>query len=106
MYFFDLNSQSFRKKRDKVYIKSITGVNSQLCIIRLESGEKTEHSHNNEQIGYILSGEVVITIAGIKRELRSGEGYFIPGNILHSFEVLGESVEYIEFFSPPKEDNI
>ena len=89
----------YKKKRDCVFIKSITGENAQLTFIRLEPGEVTNHHHPHEQMGYILSGQVELTVDGNTKVLG-------PGDVQHGFSVTTvEGVEYIEIFSPPKEEN-
>ena len=106
MYFFDVSSMVYKKKRDRVFIKSITGEKSQLTFIRLEPGEVTDHQHHQEQMGYILAGEVEVTIDGHGKVLGRGDAYYIPSNIQHGFRVTApEGVEYLEIFSPPKEEN-
>jgi mannose-6-phosphate isomerase-like protein (cupin superfamily) len=106
LYFYNFNEIGFKRKRDKVFIKSITGQQSQLCLIRIEPEEITEHAHRQEQIGIVLSGELEIVAGKETRILRKGEGYFIPSNVHHSFRVVGQSpVEYIEVFTPPKDEN-
>ena len=106
MGFYDFNQMGFTQKRENVFIKSITGQKLQMLIVRLQRGEKTDHSHPQEQMGYILSGKVELTIADEKRVCGPGEGYYIPGNVQHGFEVLSEEgLEYIEIFSPPKVEN-
>ena len=106
MYFFNAPSIPYKKKRDRVFIKSITGEKLQLSFIRLEPGECTNHRHPQEQMGYILSGKVEVTIDEQTQVLGPGEGYHIPGNIQHGFRVTQtEGVEYLEMFSPPKTEN-
>lgn len=87
-------------------MKSITGKQSQLCFGYLLPGEVTNHTHPNEQIGYILKGQVEITIEGNPKVLGPGDAYLIPGNVQHGFKVLTDkNLEYIEIFCPPKEEN-
>jgi mannose-6-phosphate isomerase-like protein (cupin superfamily) len=105
MFFYDFNTIDYKVKREGVGIKSITGSKSQLCAIKLEPGVMTAHQHFEEQIGYILSGKVAITINVETRTLGPGEGYCIPGNTPHEFSVGDEPVEYIEVFCPPKNEN-
>jgi len=107
MYFFKGFSNDLKKKRPGVFFKSITGKNVQLLYIKLEPGISTFHSHPNEQMGYILSGEVELTIEGENVTLKSGDAYYMPSNKEHGFKVLNnENLEYIEVFCPIKEDNI
>jgi quercetin dioxygenase-like cupin family protein len=106
MYFFNVPSMTYKKKRDRVFIKSITGQKLQLTFMRLEPGEITNHRHRQEQMGYIVSGEVEVTIDGHTRVLGPGDAYAIPGDVQHGFRVThAEGVEYLEVFSPPKEEN-
>ena len=106
MHFFSLSSIPYKKKRERVFIKSITGEKLQLTFVRLEPGESTDHCHPQEQLGYILSGEVKVSIAGETKVLGPGDAYYIPGNVQHGFQVTySEGVEYLEVFSPPKEEN-
>ena len=96
----------YKKKRDCVFIKSITGENAQLTFIQLEPGEMTSHHHPHEQMGYILSGQVELTVDGNTKVLGPGDAYYIPGNVQHGFSVTTvEGVDNIEIFSPPKEEN-
>ena len=105
MYFYDFDQIAFKKKRDRVFVKSVTGEASQLCIMKLEPGEKTDHVHPHEQIGYVLSGKVEIFVEDEKKTLGPGEGYYIPSNVRHGFAVGDAPVEYLEIFCPPKEGN-
>ena len=74
--------------------------------MRLEPGEVTNHCHHQEQMGYILSGGVEITIDGHTKVLGPSNAYYIPSNVQHRFSVIdAEGVEYLEIFSPPKEEN-
>ena len=50
--------------------------------------------------------EVEITIDGHTKVLGPGDAYYIPSNVQHGFCVSqAEGVEYLEIFSPPKEEN-
>lgn len=106
-YFYQDFSKDLKKKRERVFIKSITGNHVQMLYVILEPGENTFHSHPNEQIGYILSGEAEIIIDGEVKVCKAGDGYYIPGNVEHGFRVLNnKNVAYIEIFSPVKVENI
>ncbi len=106
MYCFHVPSLPYQKKRDQVFIKSIMGGKLQLSFMRLEPGESTYHRHRQEQMGYILSGKVTVTINGQTQVLSPGEPYYIPANVRHGFRVTdAEGVEYLEMFSPPKAEN-
>src|SRR5271157_4328935 len=106
-YFFHFSRTPYKEKRPGVHLKAITGDRSQLCLIELAPGTETRHTHDHEQIGYILSGKVSLSIADIAESLGPGDGYRIPANTEHGFAVSLESkLEYIEVFCPPKEENV
>jgi hypothetical protein len=52
MYFHPEISKNLRKKRERVFVNTMTAEKAQLSYIRLEPGEETNHSHANEQMGY------------------------------------------------------
>lgn len=106
MFIKGFAKKEFVKKREGVYGKTVTGKNAQLAWCVLEPGQTTDHTHNHEQIGYILSGSLRITIQGETEILGAGDAYSIPANVRHGFTVLGDKkAEYFEVFSPPKEEN-
>ena len=61
------------------------------------------HSHTNDQVGYVVSGAIEVTIGGEKRGLKAGESYAVPGGIQHSVVALEDSL-VIDVFSPPRND--
>jgi len=106
MSFFSLAQHDYQQKRSGVFIKAITGRAAQLCMIKLLPGQTSEHSHAEEQLGYILSGRVVMKIGHEEKELGPGDGYLVPTHVHHAFSVVGEeALEYLEIFCPPKSEN-
>jgi quercetin dioxygenase-like cupin family protein len=61
------------------------------------------HSHPHEQVGYVLSGELSLTIGGVEHSLKPGDSYLIPSNVEHA-GVTDGGVEVIDVFSPPREE--
>lgn len=105
-YLKNFSRIEFTEKRKGVYVKSLTGNNSQIILIRLDPGVQISHGHPEEQLGYILSGTVELGIGDEKNICTTGTAYFIPGDTPHSFKLLGvDPLEYLEIFSPPKEEN-
>lgn len=106
MHFFDWSNSDFKSIRSGVWYKTMRGNNMQMFYIKLEPGQLTNHSHVYEQMGYILAGEVELTIGAEKKLCKAGEAYYIPSNLQHGFKVLGSTcLEYIEIFSPPKAEH-
>lgn len=106
MPFFNPLNMPFKEKSKGISGKIITGDKMQLALVRLKYGVKTNHHHPNEQIGYVLSGKIELTIGTECKVCTKGSVYLIPSNVQHSFKVLSkEGAEYIELFSPPKTEN-
>ncbi|MBN1310410.1 MAG: cupin domain-containing protein [Anaerolineae bacterium] len=75
-----------------------------LTEFRSEAGVKIPpHSHPNQQVGYVVSGQIEIIIDGVTALCKPGDSYAIPGGVEHSANFLVEST-IVECFSPPRED--
>jgi quercetin dioxygenase-like cupin family protein len=61
------------------------------------------HQHPQEQTGYLVSGHLVLTIAGIDHDVRPGDSWMIPGGMEHGARVPEDSVA-VEVFSPVRAD--
>jgi quercetin dioxygenase-like cupin family protein len=66
------------------------------CIVPL-------HSHENEQITYILEGALKFSLQGKEIIVRAGEILVIPSNVPHSAEALEDTVD-LDVFCPPRAD--
>ena len=72
--------------------------------VELKSGSVIpEHKHPQEQITYILEGQLDMVIDGKACSLKPGMYHVIPSNILHSALVVADS-RVIDTFSPVRED--
>ena len=75
-----------------------------LCQFTLDKGGTVPlHQHMNDQIGYVISGKIEVTIGNEVRVLTKGDSYAVPGGIMHSTTALEDSL-VIDVFSPPRED--
>ena len=67
--------------------------------------EVPEHSHANEQTGYITRGTLTFLVDGEERDVSAGDSYAIPGGEPHAAENRGDvPVEGVDIFSPPREN--
>ena len=80
------------------------GQNMTLGYVEIIAGSKLpEHSHINEQITYILEGQLDMVIGGKSCSLTSGMYYVIPSLIPHS-AVAVTDCKVIDVFNPVRED--
>ncbi len=67
--------------------------------------EVPKHNHENEQAGFVYTGEVVFYTDGEARRITAGDSYLIPANEPHAAENQGEiPVRGIDIFTPPRTD--
>lgn len=75
-----------------------------VCQFHLDEGSVVpRHHHMNDQVGYVVSGKVEMTIGDTVRIIQAGDSYAVPGGIHHSATALENSI-VIDVFSPPRED--
>ena len=85
----------------------ITGDRVMLSHVYLKKGSVVpRHSHENEQITYILEGGLRFWIGPDESEVidvRAGEVLHIPSFVQHKAEALEDTLD-VDIFSPPRED--
>ena len=80
------------------------GDSSSLGYVELKEGSKVPmHSHINEQITYIIEGQLDMMIGGNHFSLTEGMYHVIPSNVLHSAVAITDC-KVIDAFSPARED--
>ena len=87
--------------------KLITGDRMMLAHVYLKKGAVVpRHSHENEQITYILEGGLRFWIGADESEVidvLAGEVLHIPSNVPHKAEALEDTLD-VDIFSPPRRD--
>jgi len=91
---------------DTLARRLITGDRMMIAHVYLKKGAIVPmHSHENEQITYILDGALRFWLGDDEREmvLRSGEVLHIPAHVPHKAEAVEDTLD-VDVFSPPRED--
>lgn len=61
-----------------------------------------EITHDGEECGFIISGELTVTVAGSTRVLKAGEAYYFKSDRPHSFRNKGNvACELVTACTPP-----
>jgi quercetin dioxygenase-like cupin family protein len=85
----------------------ITGDRMMIAHVYLKKGcVVPKHSHENEQITYILEGELKFWIGEDQTEIvhvKSGEVLVIPSNVPHKAEAIVDTLD-VDIFDPPRQD--
>jgi quercetin dioxygenase-like cupin family protein len=92
---------------DMLERRLITGDRMMLAQVYLKKGcIVPKHSHENEQLTYILEGALKFKIGDDGAEeivVHAGEVLLIPSNVPHMAEALEETLD-VDIFSPPRQD--
>ncbi len=82
----------------------VTGDKLMLARVLLKKGcVVPEHSHENEQLTYILDGALKFWIDGREIVVHAGEVLCIPANLPHKAEAVEDTVD-LDVFYPPRQD--
>jgi quercetin dioxygenase-like cupin family protein len=105
--FFRWDSMKKERVSDMLERRLITGERVMLAHVYLKKGcIVPKHSHDNEQITYILEGALKFSIGDDGAEeivVHAGEVLLIPSNVPHKAEALEETLD-VDVFSPPRAD--
>jgi len=99
------DTDGYRDVLDKIRQKTLVyGDKTLMAEFRLaQNALLPRHSHPHEQIGYLVSGRMELTIGETTHQVRPGDSWCIPGGIAHNAVAIEDSVA-IEVFSPVRED--
>lgn len=105
--FYRVDDIPREKVTDLLDRRLITGERSMLAHVYLKRGCIVPfHSHENEQISYILSGALRFWLGEAGEQelvLRAGEVLVIPSHVRHKAEALEDTVD-VDIFTPPRRD--
>lgn len=100
----DLPAEQLKKGLSR---KLITGERMMIAHVYFTSGEEVpRHSHENEQLTYVLSGALRFWFGARDEEeitVRAGEVVVIPSNLPHRAVALEDTLD-VDVFSPPRQD--
>ena len=92
------------KVTEMISRKIVTGQREMLAQIYLKRGALVPmHSHESEQMTYILQGALRFLVAGEEIIVREGEVLHIPSGTPHQAEALEDTFE-LDVFSPVRAD--
>jgi quercetin dioxygenase-like cupin family protein len=87
-----------------VTMRPLFGDGAMLNLLEFEPGAHVPpHDHHHEQLGYVVDGELVLTIGGIEHRLSPGAAYAIPGGVEHAAWSEGGCL-VLDVFQPVRED--
>lgn len=91
--------------REGVSARAVTGERMTLAVVDLEPNATVpEHKHENEQLGFVITGTITMRIGSDKRELNPGDTYTIPTNVPHEATAGKDGATVVDAFAPLRED--
>jgi quercetin dioxygenase-like cupin family protein len=105
--FYRWDDMPKEKVTDLLDRRLVTGDRMMLAHVYLKKGCLVpQHSHENEQITYVVDGALHFWIGADKKEevvIRAGEVLHIPSNVPHEALALEDTLD-VDVFSPPRQD--
>jgi quercetin dioxygenase-like cupin family protein len=103
--FYKSDGNGYTRILPGIRIKTLTYGELTLCTeFRMGKGSVLpKHSHVHEQTGYLVQGNVLLTIGTEKHNVTQGDSWCIPCNAEHNAQILSDSVA-IEVFAPVRDD--
>src|SRR5689334_23037965 len=99
--FSDLRTIEPQQIWDGVLGRTVHGERVTLSYVELEPRASVpEHSHENEQLGIVLTGSLTFTVGGETRDVGPGEAWCITAHVPHSVVAGPDGAALAEVFSP------
>ena len=108
-----LTTGAYHTGADWPQIEAVPGVHRRvlacgdnIMIVQFTIGEGAAvppHSHPHEQVGHVVSGRMRFQIGDEQRELGPGDGYSVPGGVIHGAVGITDCIA-VDSFHPVRED--
>ncbi|SRR5581483_3411195 len=91
--------------RQGITARAVHGDRITMAVVDLEPAvQLPEHHHENEQLGFVMTGEITMTIGGDRRTLQAGDTYRIPSDVPHHAVAGDKGCTVVDVFSPVRAD--
>ncbi|MDD7887521.1 cupin domain-containing protein [Flavivirga sp. 57AJ16] len=103
--FFESSKDKWETVGDGIS-RQFVGYDTQIMMVKVkfETGAIGYlHDHFHAQTTYVVSGRFKVSIDGVEKILKAGDGFYIAPNISHGAECM-EAGMLIDVFSPMRED--
>ena len=87
-----------------IVLRPVIGERLNIQEVVLEHGATAPvHTHDEEQVGYVVSGEIDFTDGNETQRLKAGDFYYAPSGSPHGATATEDGCVVIDAFSPPRE---
>jgi quercetin dioxygenase-like cupin family protein len=104
--FSEFNGQTPIKVWPGINARAINGERLTMALVELDPNQPVpEHRHENEQMGFVVRGQMEMRVGDETRLLTPGETYSIPSNTPHAVVKTGpEGCVVMDIFAPVRDD--
>lgn len=104
-YFIDPKEIKPKEVGPGMQIRVASGERIMLSYVDLvEGSEVKDHSHSCEQAGIVIEGEGDFRIGDQSKQVKQGDLYLIPSQVIHRLVVTKGPMKVLDIFSPPREE--
>jgi quercetin dioxygenase-like cupin family protein len=99
------NDSGYESRISGIYQKTLVyGKHTLMTEFKLKKGHTVpRHSHPSEQTGYLISGEMILTIGSTPHHCTAGDSWCIASKVEHQADIIDDTLA-VEIFSPVRED--
>jgi quercetin dioxygenase-like cupin family protein len=90
---------------DGVIARAVEGERMTMAVVELDpNAVSPAHHHENEQLGFVIAGSIVMRIGTEERELAPGDTYTIPSDVSHDAVAGPDGATVLDVFAPVRAD--
>jgi quercetin dioxygenase-like cupin family protein len=88
-----------------IMARAVEGERVTMAVVQLDpNAVSPAHHHENEQLGFVIAGSIVMRIGTEERELQPGDTYNIPSHVSHDAVAGPDGATVVDVFVPIRED--
>jgi quercetin dioxygenase-like cupin family protein len=90
---------------DGVMARAVEGDRLTMAVVELDPNAVSPmHHHDNEQLGFVIAGSIVMRIGTEEQELSPGDTYNIPSHVSHDAVAGPDGATVVDVFAPVRAD--
>jgi quercetin dioxygenase-like cupin family protein len=90
---------------DGVLARAVEGERMTMAVVELDpNAVSPSHHHENEQLGFVIAGSIVMRIGNEEQELNPGDTYSIPAHVSHDAVAGPDGATVVDVFAPVRAD--
>jgi quercetin dioxygenase-like cupin family protein len=105
MTFESLRNIRPHRLTDGILARAVEGERVTMAVVQLDpNAVSPAHHHDNEQLGFVIAGSIVMRVGTEERELNPGDTYNIPSDVSHDAVAGPDGATVVDVFVPVRED--